>query len=148
MQTSKAFTDQDISTIVSLMKPIADPGLTSGNNYFSDGIYAREMLIKAGSVVVGKKHKTRHLNILVSGTLSIWTVQGKMKITGPCIFESLPGVQKTVYAHTDVCYLTIHPTEERDLAILEGMCVTPEEQLDLFPELDRLPLFPKELEHK
>lgn len=147
MQTSKALTDQDISTIVSLMKPIAEPSRTSTKNYFSEHIYVREMLIKAGSAVVGKKHKTRHLNILVSGKLSIWTVQGKVTLIGPCIFESLPGVQKTVYAHTDVMYLTIHPTDEKDLDALEGECIVPTEQESLFPELDALPLFPKKLEN-
>ena len=147
MNTNKALQQNDISTIVSLMRPIEEQSLTSTKNYFSDGTYIREMLIKAGTAVVGKKHKTRHLNILVSGHLSIWTVQGKVTLVGPCIFESLPGVQKVVLAHTDVMYLTIHPTQEKDLDKLEGECIVPVEQKDLFPELDALPLFNKELEN-
>lgn len=107
--------------------------------HHSPGIYGREMFMDAGCWYVGKTHADRHLNILLSGRLTIFTVYGKKELVGPCIFESMAGVKKVGYAHTDCRYLTIHPnpSNETKEAILEGMFIRPEEQEDLFPELDR-----------
>lgn len=128
-------TPADIDLLVSIMqeRPTVDTPVT---HHHSDGIYAREMFIPAGTVIVGKVHKTRHLNILVQGEISIWTVHGKHRIKAPCTFESIGGMQKVGYAHTDVVYMTIHPTDETDQDKLEGLFIEAEEQLPLFPELD------------
>src|SRR5690348_3107298 len=47
-------------------------------HHHSDGIYIREIFMPAGTVVVGKKHATRHLNIILEGECIIWTVHGKI----------------------------------------------------------------------
>lgn len=109
---------------------------------FSDGVYLREFHMKAGQVVVGKKHKTRHLNVLVRGRCHVWTPEGQYTLDATDdvnTFESSPGVKKVVYALTDVTWITVHVTDERDMGRLEGQIIDPEEQLDLFPELDALP---------
>ena len=106
-------------------------------HHHSDGIYLREMFIPKGVVAVGKIHATRHLNIILSGTCTVWSVHGKVKLTGPCVFESLAGMKKVAYAHTDVRYMTVHPTDEVDQDRLEGIFTRPEEQLELFPELNK-----------
>jgi hypothetical protein len=106
-------------------------------HHFSDGVYAREVHVPAGCKLVGKIHNTRHLNILLSGTMTIWSVHGKMTITGPKIFESLAGEKKVGLAHTDCRFLNIHPTEEKDVRKIEGEVIRPEEQTSLFPELER-----------
>ena len=107
-------------------------------NHHSDGILAREMFMEEGCYYVGKEHSERHLNILLSGRLTVWTVHGRMNLVAPAIFESMAGVKKVGYAHTACRYLTVHPnpSNERNEDILEGMFIRPEEQMNLFPYLD------------
>lgn len=114
-------------------------------HYFSDGVYVREVQIPAGCRLVGKTHNTRHLNILLSGTMTIWSVHGKMTITGPKIFESLAGEKKVGLAHTDCRFLNIHPTKETDVRKIEGEVIRPEEQSSLFPELESEKLIGSEM---
>ena len=144
---------QDIANLVQLIKD----NLASGylytpemptTHHFSDNIYCREIFMPAGSVVVGKKHATRHLNIVLSGECVVWTVHGKKNLKAGMIFESLAGEQKVVLMKTDVRFLTIHynPDNLREEAELEGKYIQSSEQLPLFPELETRPLLEKELE--
>lgn len=108
-------------------------------HHHSVGSYVREIFMPAGSVVIGKEHATRHLNIVVRGRCTVWTVDGKHIYDakdGPITFESMAGVKKVLYMHTDVVWMTVHPTDETDPDRLENMFIRPEEQLSLFPELD------------
>lgn len=110
-------------------------------NHFSDNIYCRELFVPAGSYVVGKKHSTRHLNLILKGECYLWTIQEKIHAKQGMIWESLAGVQKVCYAITDLTYLTIHynPGNDTSQDILEGKYIQSELQLDLFPELNLLP---------
>ena len=89
-------------------------------HHFSDGVYAREMRIPAGTVATGKVHKTLHLNILSQGDVSVLTEDGMKRIQAPCTIVSPPGTKRAVYAHTDVVWTTIHGTHETDLEKLEA----------------------------
>src|SRR5574337_250051 len=144
---------KDIYNLIQLLKDnlcagtIVAPELPV-THHFSDNIYCREIFMPAGSVVVGKKHATRHLNIVLSGECVVWTVHGKKNLKTGMIFESLAGEQKVVLMKTDVRFLTIHynPDNLREEAELEGKYIRSEEQLPLFPELETRPLLEKELE--
>lgn len=116
------------------------------HHHFSDGMYVREFHMSAGHFVIGKEHQTRHLNILVKGKCTVWTVHGRHDlnaINGPVAFESMAGVKKVVLAHTDIVWMTTHATSETDQDRLEGEIIRPAEQLSLFPELDSFPLLEK-----
>lgn len=83
-------------------------------HHFGGGVYIREALIPAGSMMVGKMHRTETMNFLVSGTLRMVTAEGTRDITGPYIFTS-PGMnKKAAVSLTDAVFLTIHPSEEKD----------------------------------
>jgi hypothetical protein len=99
------------------------------------------MRIPKGAYLVGKEHKTRHLNILATGKMTVWTVHGRIDICadkGPVIYESPAGAKKVGYAHEDSVWLTVHPTDEVDQDRLEFQLIKSEEQLPLFPELETL----------
>lgn len=138
--------------VISNLISVLQSNINSGNidsadlpvtHHFSDNIYCREIFMPAGSVVIGKEHATRHLNIVLSGECEIWTVQEHIKCRPGMIFETLAGVQKIVKMITDVRFLTIHfnPDNLRKDRELEELYIKPAEQLSLFPELDSLPLF-------
>ena len=87
---------------------------------FAPGVYARTIFIPAGSVLVGKIHKHRHLNILSMGHVSVLTEGGGLEdLHGPITMVSEPGTKRAVQAHSDVVWTTIHLTNETDLAKIE-----------------------------
>lgn len=88
-------------------------------HFFAPGVYARAFFIAKGSVVVGKIHKTEHLNIICNGRVSVSTEDGPMILEGPCVVNSRPGIKKAVYAFEDTTWITIHVTEQTDLDKIE-----------------------------
>jgi hypothetical protein len=104
-------------------------------HYFAPGIYLREIFMPAGTIVIGKIHKTEHLNLIESGSVSIVHDDGASEILcAPHTFVSKPGVQKVLYIREDTVWRTIHPTEERDLERLESLLI---ESDSSYPVLDR-----------
>lgn len=136
----------DITSVVEFLRQGINAGklpvpICDVTNHFSENIYCRELFIPSGTYIVGKKHATRHLNIILKGECYLWTIQEKIHAKRGMIWESLPGVQKVCYAITDVSYLTIHYNPENDTSeeFLEGKYIQTEYQLDMFPELNLLP---------
>ena len=95
-------------------------------HYFSKGVYAREIFMPKDMLVVGKIHKTRHLNIISQGKCLVVTPTRQIKIEAPFTFESAEGEQKVVYMLSDVIWTTIHLTESTDLAVIEEECIAEE----------------------
>jgi hypothetical protein len=72
--------------------------------------YAREILLRKGSLVIGKIHRHQHLNIISKGKVTVFTEFGKKELEGPCTFVSEIGLKRAVYAHEDTIWTTIHLT--------------------------------------
>lgn len=88
---------------------------------FSDGVYTRTVFMPKGMLVVGKAHKTQHLNVVLTGSCDVM-IGGEIRlIKAPFTFESLKGSQKLLYIHEDCTWMTIHVNEdnERDISKLE-----------------------------
>lgn len=103
-------------------------------HYFLPGTYIREIFMPAGTVVVGKIHKTEHFNIIQKGKVGICQVEGPMILEGPCTFTSKAGVQKTLFIIEDTVWSTVHLTDLRDLETLEAALIEPD---PLYLNLDR-----------
>ena len=114
-----------ITSLVSHMKqfPQAIPPV---KHHFSKGVYAREIFMPKDMLVVGKIHKTRHLNIISQGKCLVVTPTRQIEIEAPFTFESAEGEQKVVYMLSDVIWTTIHLTESTDLAVIEDECIAEE----------------------
>lgn len=96
-----------------------EPAQNEPCHRFADGIYARELFIAKNELIVGKRHKTEHFNIISKGDISIATKDGVMRVQAPYTFKSAAGIQKVVYAHEDTVWTTIHATTETDIPALE-----------------------------
>ena len=94
-------------------------------HHFADGVYLRELFMAAGTTVVGKIHRTKHLTIIASGTVRITTPRGVEEITGPAVFASEAGAKKAIFAITDSTLMNPHPTTETDLVKLEAEFIAP-----------------------
>jgi quercetin dioxygenase-like cupin family protein len=88
-------------------------------HHFAPSVYAREIFMPAGAVVVGKIHKHAHLNIISKGRVIVSTEFGKKQLVAPCTFVSEAGTKRAVYIVEDCIWTTIHPTEETDLEKIE-----------------------------
>jgi hypothetical protein len=88
---------------------------------FAPGIYIREVTLPAGSFAVGHKQKTEHLNIMISGRVTMIGDDGEwVEVTAPKTFVSQPG-RKIGFIHDKVVWQNIYPTEETDIEKLEEM---------------------------
>ncbi len=105
-------------------------------HYFAPGVYIREIFMPAGSVVIGKIHKTEHFNIIQTGSCTLISEDGTREILkSPHTFVSKAGIQKVLYIHEDMVWSTVHLTEERDLEKLEALLIEPND----YPVFDREP---------
>lgn len=99
------------------------------------GVYLREVCMPAGSVIIGHKHKTEHFNIVLTGSARV-LIDGELShIKAPCVFSSGVGVRKALLIETEMRWLTVHPTDETDLAKLETALI---EKSEAFEEFARI----------
>ena len=104
-------------------------------HHFAPGVYIREIFMPAGSIIIGKIHKTEHFNIIQQGKLSLIDDDKTTFLEGPITFISKGGVQKVLYIHEDTLWSTVHLTDERDLDKLEAQLIEPSEY---YPEINRI----------
>lgn len=102
-------------------------------HHFADGIYGRELFVRAGTVLTGKIHRHSTLNLLIQGEITVTTPEGVKRICAPAVFVSPPGCKKAGFAHTDVRWVNVHPTKLQDLTAIEAKFIEPEE----LPALER-----------
>lgn len=88
-------------------------------HFFAKGLYARQGIIKKGTVLIGAIKKISHLNIITSGDISIFTEEGTKRITGPMTLVSAPGTKRVGYAHEDTVWTTIIATDETEIDRIE-----------------------------
>lgn len=94
---------------------------------FSEGIYAREIFMPKGMIVVGHVHNTTHLNMVSKGSALVMMNGIISKITAPFTFESKAGVRKVLYILEDMYWTTVHVTNETDITVLESTLVNKDE---------------------
>lgn len=88
-------------------------------HHFSRGVYARELFIPKGAVIVGKIHKYSQVNIVSKGDISVLTEDGVKRFQCGAHIVSQPGIKRAGYAHEDTIWTTIHGTHETDTDALE-----------------------------
>jgi hypothetical protein len=92
-------------------------------HHFGPNIYIREVVMPAGTVVVGKPHKTEHMCNMISGRMIVVNEDGEqMEVTAPAVFMAKKG-RKTAYILETVRFQNIFSTGETDIEKLENMLV-------------------------
>jgi len=88
-------------------------------HYFIPGVYARELFIPAGTVMVSKLHKFPRLCMILQGEVSFTTEYGSQRVKAPYTAEFIPGSKVALYTHTDVIWTAIFGTDETDVNTIE-----------------------------
>ncbi len=97
-------------------------------DYFSHGLYARELFIPKGITLVGKLHKYPQMNILSKGSLKV-SVDGEIRLLeAPAVICSPAGTKRIAYALEDTVWVTIHATDEIDVDKIEQQFIAQTEQ--------------------
>ena len=92
---------------------------------FTDGVYIREMNMKAGQLVFSAIHKHKYALFLLTGSCLVSTEDGVEEYISPCYVVSPMGVKRVLYAIEDCKIVTTHanPTNTEDLDELAKMNV-------------------------
>ena len=93
-------------------------------HHFAPGIYAREIIMPAGAVIIGKIHKYAHMNIISKGCVTFTDETGTRTVQAPYTFRSNAGSKKALFIHQETVWTTIHPTDETDVEKIEAEVVT------------------------
>jgi hypothetical protein len=92
-------------------------------HFFGPSIYIREVVMPAGTVVVGKYHKHDHLCNMVEGRMVVVNEDGEQReVAAPAVFMAKKG-RKTAYILETVRFQNIYSTDETDVEKLEHMLV-------------------------
>ena len=93
---------------------------------FADGIYVRQMDMKAGSVVVGAIHNHLHIWFLLTGCLTVATEDTVEEFIAPCYVVANPGSKRVICAVEDSIFVNIHknPDNIKDIKKLEAEIVS------------------------
>lgn len=84
---------------------------SQANHYFGEGVYARSLLIPAGTVVIGHIHKQDRICIIAQGKCTFVDEWRKRTVEAPYIGEFKAGSKTAVYAHTDTLWVACLGTE-------------------------------------
>ena len=93
---------------------------------FADGIYVRQMDMKAGSVVIGAIHNHLHVWFLLSGKLEVAKEDSIEEFIAPCYVLANPGSKRVIYAVEDSIFINVHknPTNTENINELEEEIVS------------------------
>ncbi len=109
-----------------LMDPNMEQAELPLKHSFAPGVYAREMEIPAGTLLIGKIHKHKHHNFLMKGSIIVLTeTNGVELLQAPLMIVSEEGTQRIGYAITDTVWTTIHENKDNseDLIVIEERTV-------------------------
>lgn len=120
----REYLPQAISHLLTL--PQADCEVQHG---FAPGMYIRQVTIKAGVFAIGHYQKTEHLNMMLSGRVTVFLGdEEQAELVAPMMFTSQPG-RKVGLVTKEMTWLNIYSTNETDVDVLESMFMEPDERL-------------------
>ena len=108
-------------------------------HHFCKGVYARELFIPKGTILVGKIHRYECINIMLKGDIIVYDGGESKRINKPFIKVSPPGTQRAGYVLEDTIWICIHGTNSRNLEKIEKKFIaTDKNDALLLKELRRL----------
>lgn len=96
-------------------------------HYFNGGMYCRKMFWRAGTLIVGKIHKSDHFFMCTSGEIIAWSEKGMITLKAGDVVESKIGTKRVTLAVKDSIGVTVHKTDKTDLDEIEAELIEFEE---------------------
>lgn len=97
---------------------------------WSGGIYIREIIMPKGTLLVGKRHRHKTCNMVISGEVEVYLSSDmhSTRMKAPRQFESGENVKKLIFAYENSVFMTFHATKERDPDKIEECFIIPENE--------------------
>jgi hypothetical protein len=93
---------------------------------FTPGMYAREIFMPKGSLVVSKIHKTEHPFVVITGHAAVWDAEnGVQQLRGGQVGITKPGTRRVLFIHEDCRWITFHATDKLDVDEIEAEIIEP-----------------------
>ena len=96
------------------------------HHHFIGGVYAKELRIPAGFVLVTHEHKYDHMSVLAKGYVEVEVAGEVERRHGPHVFNIRAGQAHTVRAISDAVWLCIHATDVADPALVDETLIVRE----------------------
>lgn len=80
---------------------------------YSGGIYAREIIIPADTLLTGRVYKHDHFDVMVYGDVTVTSDEGLKRLQGYNAFPSCSGKKRAGYTHEETRWITFCACEER-----------------------------------
>ena len=108
---------------------------SQAKHYFGEGVYARSLLIPAGTALIGYIHKQDRVCIIAQGKCTFVHEWGRETVEAPYIGEFKAGSKTAVYAHTDTLWVACLGTNLKDPdQIVDALLETGHEEYQAFLE--------------
>ena len=81
-------------------------------HFFTKGVYARQLFMPAGEIIISKIHKTQHQYIISKGIVEVQIDMDEWKLL-EAPFHGITEVntRRVLYVHEDCIWTTFHPIE-------------------------------------
>jgi hypothetical protein len=117
-ETIRIMLDKGIEEIERILM-LADQSPAPVIHRFGPGLYMREVMLKAGCIVIGNEQLFEHQNMMLTGRLTLISTEGTKELTAPASFIGKPG-RKVGLIHEDSYWINIFATCEQDIETLES----------------------------
>lgn len=105
--------DELEAAIVASDKPRAECPIT---HRFTPGLYIREILIPAGTLLTSMEHRFEHPFIISQGKIEVFSEnEGSVVYQAPHCGITKPGTRRALLAIEDTVWTTFHVTDETDV---------------------------------
>jgi len=96
---------------------------------FENGEYVREIFIPAGTLFIGRPHRSGHRIVGLTGSVVFRTERGPEQLDAPFEFLTAQGSQVAALALTDHTARSYHPMMSRDFKECEDAAFEPAEDV-------------------
>lgn len=82
---------------------------------FTPGLYIRQILMPAGTILTSRIHDTEHPYTISMGLCTVFTRKDGVQLLGaPFTGVTEPGTRRLLFMHEDTVWTTYHPTDLTD----------------------------------
>ena len=94
---------------------------------FTPGMYSREIMMPAGSLITSKIHRTEHQFVVLSGLCRVYNAEDDsfLELSAGHVGITYPGTRRVLYMLEDTRWVTFHPTQLTNLTDIESELIEP-----------------------
>lgn len=128
--------NEGIDLLEKLMLDKLEPAIEELEHTFTDRVYGRKWIAKAGTIWVTRKHLVQHQFVILKGTVSVWIDGVETVYEAPYHGVTQVGTRRVLYIWEDTEWITFHPNFDNLNAEEMVESVTEKHDNKLFEEGD------------